>query len=247
MTRTPIRVVLVDDVDDVRRLVRTALRFHGGFDVVGEASTGAQAIDLAGTLRPEVIVLDLGLPDIAGQEVLTQIREESPATQVVLLSGGEPTDRAWFEERTAGYLLKDAGVEHLVELLEHVGRRDEDVRSLDIPHDPIGSGLAREMVRETLAEWAMEGLLDEAELVVSELVTNAVTHGGSACRLELSHSSGALRIEVIDEGEGSPEPQPYDSSSEHGRGLVLVSAMSTSWGVESAPEGKKVWAVLALG
>ncbi len=247
MTRTPIRVVLVDDVDDVRQLVRTALRFHGGFEVVGEASTGAQAIDLAGDLRPEVVVLDLGLPDIAGQEVVTQIREESPGTQVVILSGAEPSDRSWFEERTAGYLLKDAGIDHLVELLEHVGRRDDDVRTLDLPLDPQGSALARTLVREVLAEWAMEGLLDEAEVVVSELVTNAVTHGGSACRLELSHTSGALRIEVSDEGAGSPEPQPLDRDSEHGRGLLLVSAMSTSWGVEAAPDGKKVWAVLALG
>lgn len=247
MTRTPIRVVLVDDVDDVRHLVRTALRVHGGFEVVGEASTGAEAIDLAGDLRPEVIVLDLGLPDLAGQEVVAQIRDESPTTQVVVLSGAEPSDRSWFEERTAGYLLKDAGIDHLVELLARVGRRDDDVRTLDIPHDPIGSCLARELVRETLAEWAMEDLLDEAELVVSELVTNAVTHGGSACRLELSHSSGALRIEVTDEGTGSPEPQPFDAEAEHGRGLVLVSAMSTSWGVEAAPAGKKVWADLAVG
>ena len=73
-----IRVLLVDDVVEVRRLVRTSLRFRGGFDVVAEASDGAEAIRMAETLRPDVVVLDLGLPDIAGHEVLSHIRAASP-------------------------------------------------------------------------------------------------------------------------------------------------------------------------
>ena len=60
-----VRVLLVDDVADVRRLVRVALRFHGGFEVVGEARAGMQAIELADRLRPDVVLLDLGLPDLS--------------------------------------------------------------------------------------------------------------------------------------------------------------------------------------
>ena len=71
-----IRVLLVDDVVDVRRLLRTALRFRGGFEVVGEASDGGEAVQLAESLRPDLVVLDLGLPDIAGREVLSRIREQ---------------------------------------------------------------------------------------------------------------------------------------------------------------------------
>ena len=90
-----IRVLLVDDVVDVRRLLRTALRFRGGFEVIGEASDGGEAVQLADSLRPDVVVLDLGLPDIAGREVLSRIRERSPQSKVVVFSGGDTEDRAW--------------------------------------------------------------------------------------------------------------------------------------------------------
>ena len=79
-------------------------------------------------------------------------------------------------------------------------------------------------------------IVDDATLVVTELVTNAVTHGGSAFRLQLSRTSGAFRIEVVDEGEGTPEPQPQDIEAEGGRGIMLVDAMSSSWGVENVPQ-----------
>lgn len=241
-----ITVALVDDVDDVRRLVRTALRFRGGFEVVGEARTGAEAISLAADRRPDIVVLDLGLPDIAGRDVLARVREASPATRVVVLSAMDPTDRSWFEERTAGYVLKDDDIDYLVDLLENVGRTPSDVRVLDASRD-IGAGTqARALVREALHDWDLAGIADEATLVVTELVTNAVVHGDSSFRLQLSRTPGAFRIEVVDEGEGTPEPQPQDTEAEGGRGIMLVDAMASSWGVESVPSGKVVWAEIAI-
>lgn len=242
----PIRVALVDDVDDIRRLVRTALRFRGGFEVVGEAKTGADAITIATEQRPDIVVLDLGLPDIAGRDVLARVREESPATRVVVFSARELTDRAWFEERTAGYVLKDADLDYLVDLLENVGRTPADVRVLDATWGVAAGKEARALVRDALDDWGLPAIIDDAVLVVTELVTNAVTHGGSAFRLQLSRTSGAFRIEVVDEGAGTPEPQPQDFEAEGGRGLMLVDAMSNSWGVENVPRGKLVWAEIAI-
>jgi CheY-like chemotaxis protein len=241
----PIRVALVDDVDDIRRLVRTALRFRGGFEVVGEARTGAEAISLAAEHRPDIVVLDLGLPDIAGRDVLARLRDESPDTRVVVLSAREPTDRAWFEERTAGYVLKDADLDYLVDVLENVGRTPADVRVLEAPRDVVAGARARELVRQAVRDWGLATILDDAALVVTELVTNAVTHGGDF-RLQLSRTSGALRIEVVDDGAGTPEPQPQDIEAEGGRGIMLVDAMSSSWGVENVPRGKLVWAEIAI-
>jgi CheY-like chemotaxis protein len=242
----PITVALVDDVDDIRRLVRTALRFRGGFEVVGEARTGAEAIAIAAEHRPDIVVLDLGLPDIAGRDVLATVREESPTTRVVVFSAREATDRAWFEERAAGYVLKDADLDYLIDLLENVGRTPAHVRVLDAPRDVFAGAKARALVRDVVRDWGLAAISDDAALVVTELVTNAVTHGGSVFRLQLSRTPVAFRIEVVDDGEGTPEPQPQDTEAEGGRGIMLVDAMSSSWGVENAPRGKLVWAEIAI-
>ena len=117
-----VRVLLVDDVADVRRLVRIALRFHGGFDVVGEAGAGLQAIELATRLRPDIVLLDLGLPDLAGRDVLTRVREVAPGAKVVVFTGADNDDRAYYEEHAAGYVRKSGDLDYLVELLDDIGR-----------------------------------------------------------------------------------------------------------------------------
>ena len=172
----PIRVLLVDDVVEVRRLVRTSLRFRGGFEVVGEAADGAEAVQLAAQLRPDVVVLDLGLPDIAGREVLTRVRDVSPGTKVVVFSGLETSDRTWIRDHSEGFVVKDADIGYLIDLLESVGRRDETRAALDLPDDLRSVSTARGFVRDKLAEWGIDGPLDDALLVTSELAANALTH-----------------------------------------------------------------------
>lgn len=239
-----IRVLLVDDVVDVRRLVRTSLRFRGGFDVVAEASDGAEAVRLAESLRPDIVVLDLGLPDIAGHEVLSQIREVSPASKVVVFSGIDTADGAWIVNQVDGYVLKDAELDYLVDLLVSVGQPPDSEAVLDLPHALTSAAAARRFVTEKVSEWGLDDLLDDALLVASELAANAVTHADSACRIRLSVTAATLRIDVIDTGAGTPEPQPTTWMEERGRGLHLVDALTTAWGLEIVPEGKLVWAEL---
>lgn len=243
----PIRVLLVDDVDEVRRLVRTSLRLRGGFEVVGEAADGAGAVHLASRLRPDVVVLDLGLPDIAGREVLTRVRASSPASKVVVFSGLDGPDRAWISDHAEGFVVKDAEVGYLVDLLESVGRRGAREADIELPDDLGSVARARRFVREKLAEWRIDGPIDDALLVVSELATNALTHACSSYRVRLAATAHALRIEVDDRGAGTPEPQPLTMTEEHGRGLHLVGALAVSWGMETAASGgKRVWAELTL-
>ena len=242
------RVLLVDDVPEVRRLVRTALRFRGGFDVVGEASTGVAAVTLVEELQPDLVVLDLGLPDITGRDVLTQVRELRPETKVVIFSGADAEDRSWYEQRAAGYVLKDADIDYLVDLLESVTRpAASEEATLDLPQDLASVRVARSFVRDRLAEWDLEALLDDAFIVVSELAANAITHADSSYRIRLALTEVALRIEVRDGGTGTPEPQPLSMTDEHGRGLLMVAALSASWGIEDAEDNHKVvWADLTL-
>lgn len=241
-----VRVVLVDDVADVRRLVRMSLRLRGGFEVVGEAADGAGAVALADALHPDLMVLDLGLPDIAGQEVLSRVRGTSPETKVVVFSGLETEDRGWIDAHAAGFVLKDADLGYLVDLLESVVAPSAPQASLNLPHELSSVRTARNFVRARLEEWGVASLVDDAVLVVSELAANALTHAGSSYRLRLSADDRVLRIEVDDAGSGTPEPQPLTDTEEHGRGLHLVGALAASWGMEAAATGgKRVWAELA--
>ncbi|CAL9567017.1 ATP-binding SpoIIE family protein phosphatase [Streptomyces sp. Tu 3180] len=132
-----------------------------------------------------------------------------------------------------------------------------------LPGSPLAPGSARALLRKTLTEWAglalpgaehLTGRVgDDATLVVSELVTNAVVHAGTdvhlTCRLE---ETGALVVEVADRhpsrapGGTEPEASPHDAP-EYGRGLPLVAALCEAWGVTYRPGTKTVWARLPAG
>jgi len=237
-------VVLVDDVPQVRLLVRTALRLRGGFHVVGEAGDGSGAVRLAAELLPDIVVLDLGLPDIAGQEVLTRVRQGSPDSKIVIFSGNDAPE---ITERVEGYVPKDADIDYLVDLLQTLGHRRTQAVVLALPASPTSVSRARRFLRTTLHEWNLERLAEDAQIVVSELVTNAVTHAKSAPELRLSLNGSTVRVEVRDDGTGTPEPQPPSATGEHGRGMHLVAALAAAWGMDLPhDDGKVVWAELAL-
>jgi CheY-like chemotaxis protein len=238
-----LRVLLVDDAAEIRQLVRTALRFRGGFEVVAEASTGHEALTLARAEQPDVVVLDLGLPDLAGEEVLTRIRAESPRSKVVIFSARDAPDRAWFADRVEGFVLKDATLDLLVDVLASVGSRTEEHLDLELPADPASVAEARAFVRTTFASWDVDYELTQDVLIIaSELVTNAITHANSACELRLAADEAKVRISVLDRGDGTPDLLAHSDTRPHGRGLHIVGALSTAWGVDRMPEGKLVWA-----
>lgn len=79
-----VRVLIVDDTDDIRLVVRLALELDGRYEVVGEAADGLEGIVAAESLRPDVILLDLAMPRMDGLTALPKIRQVAPATPVVL-------------------------------------------------------------------------------------------------------------------------------------------------------------------
>src|SRR5436305_11671983 len=81
-----VRVLLVDDLPDIRLVMRLLLEADGRAEVVGEASDGAEAVRLAGELRPDAVVLDLRMPGMDGVSALPRIRDAAPASVVVALS-----------------------------------------------------------------------------------------------------------------------------------------------------------------
>ncbi len=115
MPASPIRVLLVDDHAMVRRGMRDFLELHDDIAIVGEAADGAEAIDQAAALRPDIVVMDLMMPGIDGIEATARIRAELPDVQVIALTSFVEEARvvAALEAGAAGFLLKDAEADEL--------------------------------------------------------------------------------------------------------------------------------------
>lgn len=81
------RVAICDDVPSFRQLLSAVFRWEQGFELVGEATNGAEAIELARRVQPDVMILDIAMPIMDGMEALPRIREAAPSTRVVVLTG----------------------------------------------------------------------------------------------------------------------------------------------------------------
>jgi len=110
-----IRVVVADDFPLVREGVTRALNEDPGLDVVGQASTGREALALAEELRPDVMILDLRMPDLGGLEVLDKLRNSQPQIRVLVMSASEQAGTVLdaITAGAAGYLSKRTTSEEL--------------------------------------------------------------------------------------------------------------------------------------
>ncbi|MFF3400608.1 SpoIIE family protein phosphatase [Streptomyces sp. NPDC002659] len=114
-----------------------------------------------------------------------------------------------------------------------------------LPREPRSVGRARELARAQLVTWDLEALVDTVELLVSELVTNALRYGEGEIRLRLLRDR-TLVCEVWDAGLVQPRRRRARDTDEGGRGLQLVGLLSAAWGSRRTPRGKTVWFELAL-
>ena len=104
---------------------------------------------------------------------------------------------------------------------------------------------SRRLVTDALGRWGHDDTaLTNAQLVVSELASNAVVHAGTEFTLYVRREGSGLRISVRDASRVEPSPGNPDQRASSGRGLWLVSRLAKSWGVELSEDGKTVWAEL---
>ena len=121
----------------------------------------------------------------------------------------------------------------------------EQVADWDLPSDPASVADARKTAARMLTEWGLEELAFTTELVVSELVTNAIRYATGPIRLRLIRER-ALVCEVFDGGATAPHLRHPRTTDEGGRGLLLVSQVTQRWGTRFVPEGKIIWAEQSL-
>src|SRR5216683_3856126 len=135
---------------------------------------------------------------------------------------------------------------------ERTGHVDLVAAARYVP-EQVAVPAARRFVRETLRSWQVlgcDGLLADAELLTSELVTNAVLHAETPVRVTCRADGGEVEVSVLDWLPGCTIPgpgRPADAHWDAGRGLVMLAALSSSWGVAYAPAAKAVWFRLRLG
>ncbi|SRR5258707_1001061 len=117
-----LRILVADDHELVRRGIRGLLRAPRGWKVVGEAANGREAIEKANKLKPDIAIVDLTMPDLDGLQATRQIREESPATKVVVLTMHESDQmvRRVLDAGALGYVLKSDLATHLVKAVKDV-------------------------------------------------------------------------------------------------------------------------------
>jgi hypothetical protein len=115
----------------------------------------------------------------------------------------------------------------------------------DLPADRRSAGTARRIVAVTLDAWALAGLRADAQLVVSEMVSNALMHapGAAGHELQILRRTTGIRLVVADGSSSPPVLRPADGGP-GGRGLRIIEALAAAWGCELRADGKQVWADL---
>jgi len=165
-TFQPIRVMLVDDHTMVRRGLATFLKVVDDLQLVGEAESGAAAIQLCGEILPDVILMDMVMPDMDGATATRAIRQQYPRVQVIVLTSFKEGDlvKNALEAGAIAYLLKDVSADDLVRAIRaaHAGRATlspEAAQALvETANQPPAPGLdLTEREREVLA-LMVEGL-----------------------------------------------------------------------------------------
>ena len=115
-----------------------------------------------------------------------------------------------------------------------------------LPSDPASVGAARRFVSDVLQAWSLEEVSDEAEILTSEVVTNAVLHTTEGVEVTVERLPDAVRVEVADSSVRMPQLREVGDDAMSGRGLHIVDVLARRWGVDPAENGKSVFFELAL-
>jgi DNA-binding NarL/FixJ family response regulator len=156
----PLRILIADDHDLMRRGIRTLLSSNASFEICGEAKTGREAVEAAEKLRPDIAILDIGMPDLNGVEAARRIKKASPATEILILSlhYSDQLVREIVDAGVRGYIVKSDSDRDLLIAVETLAK-----------HKPFFTPHATEMI---LGSFNTGGPVKEVPELVSERLTS---------------------------------------------------------------------------
>ncbi len=187
-----IRVLIVDDHAIVRKGVRALLEIEPGLEVVGEAGDGREAVTMAAQLRPDVILMDLVMPEMDGIEATRQISARLPEIRILVLTSFAADDKVFpaIKAGALGYLLKDSGPEELVQAIRQVHRGESSL------HPAIARKVLRELTHPSDRPMAPDALT-ERELDVLRLLARGLGTQEIAERLVITEATARTHVSNI--------------------------------------------------
>ena len=208
----------------------------------GDAGPLRSALQRGLDVSPRGIVVDLSAAGPfapAALRVLNEMRRSAPGwpRPALVLCGMDPQSAELLEAPVHG---------ERSEAVAHVDDRSPAPRRVfGLEHGPASPSAARAAVSEACDQLDLQPLTDDLQLVVSELVTNAIRYADPPVELEIEVSDDAVTVAVADGTPGRPVPQDRDDpDAEGGRGLLLVDLLAAESGVRPQPPGKTIWASL---
>lgn len=244
-----LRLLVIDDNPNYRLLVRHAVA-GSGVTVVAEAATAEEGIALAEEVAPDVVMIDVVMRPTSGLSALKPLRDVAPQAAIVAVSSHAEHDIWGRSGNSSGvaYLSKSvlpsrlaAELERIVAAHRAAGTDTLAEQRARFPADLQSARGARHFAAATLRQWDCSEVVDSVSLLVSELVTNAIIHAHSDVDVVLHLRPDVVRVDVIDANDEGVRRRSAGADAQSGRGMALIEALATSWGIDSLLEGKSVW------
>ena len=192
MAESTIRILIADDHVIVRKGIRALLKTEPGMEVVGEAGDGQEAVSLAQTLKPDLILMDLVMPRMDGIEATRRITGQAQAPNILVLTSFAADDKVFpaIKAGALGYLLKDSGPEELIQAIRQVYRGEPSLEP------SIARKVLQELSHPSKAEHIAEPL-SERELEILRLIAQGCSNRSIADQLVISEVTVRTHVSNI--------------------------------------------------